>query len=58
MTRQKNEGKIGVKGTWLVDWGKMVNKQIKNDPSKKAEYDKYLTPILPSFFCLVIIYLL
>ena len=43
MIRQKNEGKTGVKGTWLIDWARMVNKQIKNDPSKKAEYDKYLT---------------
>lgn len=33
---------VGVKGTWLIDWAKMVNKMVKMDPSKKSEFDKYL----------------
>ncbi len=32
-----------VKGTWLMDWAKIFNRQIKDDAAKAAEYRKYLT---------------
>jgi hypothetical protein len=44
MTKRDEKKLAGprVKGTWLVDWAKIINQQLKNDPSKKEEYHKYL----------------
>jgi len=41
--KTRYNGIIGVKGTWLIEWAKMVRKYIKGDEKKKEEFNSYLT---------------